>query len=214
METATSRALAQTAPPLSDRVRGRRRLSRTSEANVRGQANPPATFHKALQTVWTIQSLFLQKENLCRPRLGRSGRGMPACRFDDAHIRMMPRKGFGSHIGFEETQDDDQKGPVVPKKSGRIQQRTTGGILQRPVANVLTSRRFLPSHGSQDGSQDGSQVGLDIPDTGGLEHFATYEALEAAVTGAVRTEAHGAQADAFFIEPCKEIQNKPSAEHL
>lgn len=208
METATSRAPAQTAPPLSDRVRGRRGLSRTSVANVRGQANPPATFHKALHTVWTIQSLFLQKENLCSPWLGRSGRGMPACRFDDAHIRVMP------HNGFEETQDYDQKGPVVPKKSGHIQQRTTGGILQRPVANVLTSRRFLPSHGSQDGSQDGSQVGLDIPDTGGLEHFATYEALEAAVTGAVRTEAHGAQADTFFIEPCREIQNKPSAEHL
>ncbi len=42
-----------------------------ADVNARVPANPPQTFHYALQAIWTIQSLFLLEENQCSTSLGR-----------------------------------------------------------------------------------------------------------------------------------------------
>lgn len=63
----------------------------------------------------------------------RAGRGMPACHFDDAHIRMMLRKGYS----FEDARDYSLMGCVEPQKSGRIHQWTAGGFTQWPICIEL-----------------------------------------------------------------------------
>lgn len=97
----------------------------------------------------------------------RAGAGMPACHFDDAHIKMMLRKGFD----FDDARDYCLMGCVEPQKSGRIHQWTAGGFTQWPVAiEMVLHRGVLPSHGSQQG-----------PDTGPLEMLITWEQFESAV---------------------------------
>ena len=98
----------------------------------------------------------------------KSGNGMPACHFDDAHIKMMLRKGFD----FEDARDYCLMGCVEPQKSGRIHQWTAGGFTQWPIAiEFVFNRGVLKSYGE-------SIQGLD---TGELDKFTTYEEFDAAV---------------------------------
>ncbi|MGE9806160.1 pyruvate formate lyase family protein, partial [Escherichia coli] len=46
----------------------------------------------------------------------RGGTGFPACHFDDAHIKMMLRKGFD----YEDARDYCLMGCVEPQKSGKM----------------------------------------------------------------------------------------------
>ncbi|CAM3810344.1 choline trimethylamine-lyase [Parendozoicomonas haliclonae] len=97
----------------------------------------------------------------------RTGMGMPAIHFDDAHIRMMLRKGFD----FDDARDYCLMGCVEPQKSGRIHQWTAGGFTQWPITlEMMLNRGFYPGHGSVQGI-----------DTGPLEQFTTYEQFDAAV---------------------------------
>lgn len=96
-----------------------------------------------------------------------AGAGMPACHFDDAHIKMMLRKGFD----FDDARDYCLMGCVEPQKSGRIHQWTVGGFTQWPIAiELVFNRGVLPSHGTLQGI-----------DTGPLEDMHTYEQFETAV---------------------------------
>lgn len=96
-----------------------------------------------------------------------TGMGMPACHFDDAHIKMMLRKGFS----FDDARDYSLMGCVEPQRSGRIHQWTAGGFTQWPIAiEFVFSRGFMPSHGSQQGI-----------DTGSLANLTSYAEFEAAV---------------------------------
>lgn len=96
-----------------------------------------------------------------------AGAGMPACHFDDAHIKMMLRKGFD----FDDARDYCLMGCVEPQKSGRIHQWTVGGFTQWPIAiEFVFNRGVLPSYGSKQGI-----------DTGDLDSLETYEQFEAAV---------------------------------
>lgn len=263
----------------SDPVR-REELLKISKINARVPANPPETFHEALQSIWTIQSLFLMEENQCSTSLGRldqyllpyfvedlkkgfmseeeafelfgcfiikcsemiwytpgatakyfagympyinmtvggvkrdggdgtneltylimdavekvklyqpslacrihnqspqrylekivdvidAGVGMPACHFDDAHIRMMLRKGFD----FDDARDYCLMGCVEPQRSGRIHQWTAGGFTQWPTTIELAlNGGVLKSYGEK--------VWLDTGDPCGFE---TYEDFEDAV---------------------------------
>ena len=97
----------------------------------------------------------------------KAGGGMPACHFDDAHIKMMLRKGFD----FDDARDYCLMGCVEPQKSGRIHQWTVGGFTQWPITIELAlNRGFLKSHGSVQGI-----------DSGALNSFETYEQFDAAV---------------------------------
>ena len=97
----------------------------------------------------------------------KAGAGMPACHFDDAHIKMMLRKGFD----FDDARDYCLMGCVEPQKSGRMHQWTVGGFTQWPIAiEFVFNRGVLPSHGSRQGLN-----------TGELDALHTYELFEAAV---------------------------------
>ncbi|WP_420811281.1 choline trimethylamine-lyase [Desulfosediminicola flagellatus] len=97
----------------------------------------------------------------------KAGGGMPACHFDDAHIKMMLRKGFD----FDDARDYCLMGCVEPQKSGRIHQWTAGGFTQWPIAiEFVFNRGVLKSYGSKQGI-----------DTGELESLSTYEEFAAAV---------------------------------
>ena len=97
----------------------------------------------------------------------KAGGGMPACHFDDAHIKMMLRKGFD----FDDARDYCLMGCVEPQRSGRIHQWTVGGYTQWPITIELAlNRGFFKSHGSMQGL-----------DTGALSSFETYEQFDAAV---------------------------------
>lgn len=97
----------------------------------------------------------------------KAGGGMPACHFDDAHIKMMLRKGFD----FDDARDYCLMGCVEPQKSGRIHQWTAGGFTQWPIAiEFVFNRGVLKSYGSKQGI-----------DTGELEHLSTYDEFAAAV---------------------------------
>lgn len=98
----------------------------------------------------------------------KAGSGMPACHFDDAHIKIMLRKGFD----FEDARDYCLMGCVEPQKSGRIHQWTAGGFTQWPVAIELVFNRGILN------SYDEQNVGVD---TGDIEELRTYEEFEAAV---------------------------------
>ncbi|MFT5730236.1 MAG: choline trimethylamine-lyase [Desulforhopalus sp.] len=96
-----------------------------------------------------------------------AGGGMPACHFDDAHIKMMLRKGFD----FEDARDYSLMGCVEPQKSGRIHQWTAGGFTQWPIAiEFVFNRGFMQSFGSRQGI-----------DTGELALITSYEQFDTAV---------------------------------
>lgn len=98
----------------------------------------------------------------------KAGIGMPACHFDDAHIKMMLHKGFN----FEDARDYCLMGCVEPQKSGRIHQWTAGGFTQWPIAiEFVFNRGVLKSYGENKQSID----------TGALEQFSTYKEFDAAV---------------------------------
>jgi formate C-acetyltransferase len=97
----------------------------------------------------------------------KAGAGMPACHFDDAHIKMMLRKGFD----FEDARDYSLMGCVEPQKSGRIHQWTAGGFTQWPITiEMALNSGVLKSYGDK-----------QWLDTGNLEEFTTYEQFDAAV---------------------------------
>lgn len=97
----------------------------------------------------------------------KAGVGMPACHFDDAHIKMMLRKGFD----FEDARDYCLMGCVEPQKSGRIHQWTAGGFTQWPITlEMALNRGVLKSYGDK-----------RWLDTGDLDSLATYEEFDAAV---------------------------------
>jgi choline trimethylamine-lyase len=97
----------------------------------------------------------------------KSGAGMPACHFDDAHIKMMLRKGFD----FEDARDYSLMGCVEPQKSGRIHQWTAGGFTQWPITiEMAFNRGVLKSYGNK-----------QWLDTGDLAGMTTYEQFDAAV---------------------------------
>lgn len=97
----------------------------------------------------------------------KAGGGMPACHFDDAHIKMMLRKGFD----FEDARDYCLMGCVEPQKSGRIHQWTAGGFTQWPIAiEFVFNNGVLQSYGGK--------AGLE---TGDLSQFTSYEEFDAAV---------------------------------
>lgn len=97
----------------------------------------------------------------------KAGVGMPACHFDDAHIKMMLRKGFD----FEDARDYCLMGCVEPQKSGRIHQWTAGGFTQWPIIlEMALNRGVLKSYGDK-----------QWLDTGDLDSLTTYEEFDAAV---------------------------------
>ena len=97
----------------------------------------------------------------------KAGIGMPACHFDDAHIKIMLRKGFD----FDYARDYCLMGCVEPQKSGRIHQWTAGGFTQWPITlEMALNRGVLKSYGEK-----------TWLDSGDLTTLTTYEAFEAAV---------------------------------
>jgi pyruvate-formate lyase len=97
----------------------------------------------------------------------KAGVGMPACHFDDAHIKMMLRKGFD----FEDARDYCLMGCVEPQKSGRIHQWTAGGFTQWPITlEMAINQGVLKSYGEK-----------QWLDTGDLNSLTTYEEFDAAV---------------------------------
>ncbi|MBL1227433.1 choline trimethylamine-lyase [Enterococcus sp. BWR-S5] len=97
----------------------------------------------------------------------KAGVGMPACHFDDSHIKMMLSKGFDS----KDARDYCLMGCVEPQKSGRIHQWTAGGFTQWPITiEMVLNRGALKSYGEK-----------QWLDTGDLQAMTTYEKFEAAV---------------------------------
>lgn len=97
----------------------------------------------------------------------RAGGGMPACHFDDAHIRMMLRKGYS----FEDARDYSLMGCVEPQRSGRIHQWTAGGFTQWPICIELALHNgVLPRYGLKQWLASGDPAS-----------FRTYEEFEKAV---------------------------------
>lgn len=95
------------------------------------------------------------------------GGGMPACHFDDAHIKMMLRKGYS----FEDARDYSLMGCVEPQKSGRVHQWTAGGFTQWPITiEMAMNKGVLKSYGDK-----------QWLDTGDINEFKTYEDFEGAV---------------------------------
>jgi Pyruvate-formate lyase len=99
--------------------------------------------------------------------LVKAGGGMPACHFDDAHIKMMLRKGYS----FEDARDYSLMGCVEPQKSGRVHQWTAGGFTQWPITiEMAMNRGILKSYGDK-----------QWLDTGDINEFKTYDDFEGAV---------------------------------
>lgn len=95
------------------------------------------------------------------------GGGMPACHFDDAHIKMMLNKGYS----YEDARDYSLMGCVEPQKSGRVHQWTAGGFTQWPITiEMAMNRGVLKSYGDK-----------QWLDTGDINTFNTYEDFEGAV---------------------------------
>ena len=96
----------------------------------------------------------------------RGGTGFPACHFDDAHIKMMLRKGFD----YEDARDYCLMGCVEPQKSGKMYQWTSVGYttFTRPLELA-----FSNGYGPQ-----GERIG---PQTGELTEMTSYNDFEAAV---------------------------------
>lgn len=96
----------------------------------------------------------------------RAGIGFPACHFDDAHIKMMLRKGFD----YEDARDYCLMGCVEPQRAGRIYQWTSVGYTTFTAAIELALRNGKSASGAQMG-----------PATGDIATLDTYAAFEAAV---------------------------------
>nr|WP_317697437.1 choline trimethylamine-lyase [Serratia sp. UGAL515B_01] len=97
----------------------------------------------------------------------KAGMGFPACHFDDAHIKMMLRKGFD----FNDARDYCLMGCVEPQKSGRIYQWTSTGYTQWPIAiEFVLNRGRMVLYDSYQGL-----------DTGELHTLETFEDFEQAV---------------------------------
>jgi len=97
----------------------------------------------------------------------KTGIGMPACHFDDAHIKIMLRKGFD----FDDARDYCLMGCVEPQKSGRMHQWTAGGFTQWPITlEMALNRGMLKSYGDK-----------RWLDTGAIDALASYEEFEALV---------------------------------
>ncbi len=67
-------------------------LKKISEVNGRVPANPPKTFHEALQAIWTIQSLFLMEENQSSTSLGRIDQYVLPCYMSDIESGMLDKQ--------------------------------------------------------------------------------------------------------------------------
>lgn len=97
----------------------------------------------------------------------RAGGGMPACHFDDAHIKMMLNKGYS----FDDARDYSLMGCVEPQKTGRVHQWTAGGFTQWPICiDMALHNGVLPTYGEK-----------QWLDTGDISAFDTYEKFETAV---------------------------------
>ncbi|MEE3642768.1 MULTISPECIES: choline trimethylamine-lyase [unclassified Brenneria] len=96
----------------------------------------------------------------------RAGMGFPACHFDDAHIRMMLRKGFD----YEDARDYCLMGCVEPQKSGKIYQWTSVGYTTFTAAIELAINNGKRANGKQAG-----------PATGDISTLTDYAAFEQAV---------------------------------
>ncbi len=97
----------------------------------------------------------------------KTGLGMPAIHFDDAHIKMMLSKGFD----YKDARDYSLMGCVEPQKSGKIHQWTAGGFTQWPICiDMALNGGVLKTYGDK--------VWLD---SGDISTFDTYEKFEAAV---------------------------------
>ncbi|OBR96811.1 benzylsuccinate synthase alpha subunit [Clostridium ragsdalei P11] len=97
----------------------------------------------------------------------KAGGGMPACHFDDTHIKMMLRKVYS----FEDAKDYSLMGCVEPQKSGRVHQWTAGGFTQWPITiEMAMNKGVLKSYGDK-----------QWLDTGDIDEFKTYEDFEGAV---------------------------------
>ncbi|MGI6206098.1 MAG: choline trimethylamine-lyase [Anaerovoracaceae bacterium] len=96
-----------------------------------------------------------------------AGGGMPAVHFDDAHIKMMLRKGFS----YEDARDYSPMGCVEPQKSGRVHQWTAGGFTQWPICIELAMNNgVLKSYGDRQWYE-----------TGDISRMKTWEDFEGAV---------------------------------
>ncbi|MDE1185465.1 MAG: choline trimethylamine-lyase [Pantoea sp.] len=96
----------------------------------------------------------------------KSGIGFPACHFDDAHIKMMLRKGFD----YDDARDYCLMGCVEPQRAGRIYQWTSVGYTTFTGAIELAMNNGKTATGAQMG-----------PETGEMASFVTYEQFEQAV---------------------------------
>lgn len=81
----------------------------------------------------------------------RAGIGFPACHFDDAHIKMMLRKGFD----YDDARDYCLMGCVEPQRSGRIYQWTSVGYTTFTCAIELALNNGKTANGTQVGPQTG-----------------------------------------------------------
>lgn len=115
----------------------------------------------------------------------RAGIGFPACHFDDAHIRMMLRKGFD----YEDARDYCLMGCVEPQKSGKIYQWTSAGY------TTFTSAIELAFNNGR--SKAGVQVG---PVTGSLDELKDYAAFEHAVHTQLRHIIHQAARATLILQ--------------
>ncbi len=97
----------------------------------------------------------------------KDGGGMPACHFDDAHIKMMLSKGYS----LEDARDYSLMGCVEPQRSGRVHQWTAGGFTQWPITIELAMNKgVLKSYSDK-----------QWLDSGDISDFHTYDDFEAAV---------------------------------
>ena len=96
----------------------------------------------------------------------RSGTGFPACHFDDAHIKMMLRKGFD----YDDARDYCLMGCVEPQKSGKMYQWTSVGY--------TTFTRALELALNNGFSESGRRLG---PQTGTAEELNSFVKFERAV---------------------------------
>ncbi|CAI1242479.1 choline trimethylamine-lyase [Serratia ficaria] len=115
----------------------------------------------------------------------RAGIGFPACHFDDAHIKMMLRKGFD----YEDARDYCLMGCVEPQKSGKLYQWTSAGY------TTFTSAIELAFNNGR--SKAGIQVG---PLTGDIADFTDYAAFEHAVHTQLRHIIHQAARATLILQ--------------
>ena len=87
----------------------------------------------------------------------RSGTGFPACHFDDAHIKMMLRKGFD----YDDARDYCLMGCVEPQKAGKMYQWTSVGYTTFTRALELALNNGFSKSGRRLGPQTGTAEDLD-----------------------------------------------------